>query len=96
MRSRSELLSMLLKEGGKNNNNNSSSNNNNSSALGSQSNTSTVSVPTSAAGEELLQLFGYAEQKSTLKRKLMQEEQSLKRPHPNDVQNPIYVIKFLS
>lgn len=78
MRSRSELLSQLLKEGG-----------NNSVNVSTPVSGTTVTTPlslqssdtTGNSGEDLLHLLGFGGQKSALKRKLMQEEQMVKRPH---------------
>lgn len=41
---------------------------------------------TGNSGEDLLHLLGFGGQKSALKRKLMQEEQNVKRPHATDLQ----------
>lgn len=45
-----------------------------------------VGVGGGSGGEDLLQLLGLGGQRSALKRKLQQEEQSIKRPHSTDPQ----------
>lgn len=71
----SELLTQLLKEGGA------------GVGAGGPESMQGVGVSNSVGGgEDLLQLLGLGGQKSALKRKLMQEEQSIKRPHSTDPQ----------
>lgn len=70
----SELLTQLLKEGGV------------GGGGGGPEFMQGVGGVGASGGEDLLQLLSLGGQKSALKRKLTQEEQSIKRPHSTDPQ----------